>query len=211
MLIGLLFENPAVFFLVVAALVISLSIHEFAHAYVADKLGDDTARLLGRVTLDPRSHLDPVGSLMLLFAGFGWGRPVPFNPINLKNPKRDSAIIAFAGPLSNFILFFAVGLIFKIIGGSGLMFHLGSGGNLILLFLSYVLFYNIVLGVFNLLPIHPLDGFKVVAGLLPNSLYFQWMQMQQYGVFLLLILIVTGATSVILEPFIGIFLNLLSL
>ena len=201
MLINLLLEQPLVFFLVVASLIISISIHEFAHAKVADILGDNTARLLGRVTLNPKAHLDLVGSLMLLFAGFGWGKPVPFNPVNLKNPKRDSALIAFAGPLSNFFLAGVLSIFIRLVGINSI---LGS-------FLYFTIFYNIVLGVFNLIPVHPLDGFKIVAGLLPPNLYIQWMQTSQYGVFLLLILLVTNATDVIITPLINVFLNLYGL
>lgn len=203
MLISLLFEQPLIFFAVALALVISLSIHEFAHAYAADKLGDDTARLLGRVTLDPRAHLDPIGSLLILFAGFGWGKPVPFNPINLANPKRDAAIISFAGPLSNFVLATALALVIH---------SFGIGPNSVLGdLISLTIFYNIMLGVFNLLPIHPLDGFKVVAGLLPPNLYIQWMQMQQYGLVILMILILTRTTGVIITPIIIFLLSLLGL
>ena len=201
MLIKLLMEQPIVFFLVVAALIVSISIHEYAHAKVADLLGDDTARLLGRVTLDPRSHLDPVGSILLLLAGFGWGKPVPFNPINLKNPKRDEAIIAFAGPLSNFILAGILAILIRFVGV----------GSIIGSFLYFTVFYNIVLGTFNLIPVHPLDGFKIVAGLLPPSLHIQWMQMSQYGIFILLILLVTDATNVVITPIINILLNLYGL
>jgi len=104
MLLELLFSNPLIFILVAAALILSISVHEFAHAYVADKLGDPTPRYLGRVTLNPKAHLDPIGTLLLVVAGFGWGKPVPFNPNNLSNPKRDAALISFAGPLSNFFM-----------------------------------------------------------------------------------------------------------
>jgi len=201
MLIRLLLEQPVVFFLVAGALIISISIHEFAHAKMADLLGDNTARLLGRVTLDPRAHLDPVGSLLLLFAGFGWGKSVPFNPINLQNPKRDSALIAFAGPFSNFILASILSVLVSFMGG----------GSLIGTFLYFVILYNVVLGVFNLLPVHPLDGFKVVGGLLPSSLYIQWMQFAPYGIYFLLILIVTGGTEVVIRPIIDFLLDLYGL
>jgi len=201
MLISLLLQQPVVFFLVVGALIVSLSIHEFSHAKVADILGDDTARLLGRVTLDPRAHLDPIGSLLLLVAGFGWGKPVPFNPINLQNPKRDAALIAFAGPLSNLLLAGILSILIRFVGDDSII---GA-------FLYFTIFYNIVLGVFNLLPIHPLDGFKVVGGFLPPNLYIQWMQLAQYGVYFLLILIVTGATEVVIRPLINFFLALFGL
>ncbi len=201
LLIELLFVNPWAFVLIALALIVSLSIHEFAHAIVADKLGDDTPRLLGRVTLNPKAHLDPIGSLLLLFAGFGWGKPVPFNPINLSNPKRDSALIAFAGPLSNFLMAISLSLVLNII----------SENSIIGTFLFFTIFYNVVLGVFNLLPVHPLDGFKVVAGLLPTNLYLQWMQMQRYGIFILLLLVVTGTISVVIMPLIDSVLALLGL
>lgn len=201
MLLNLLFTQPAVFVLVVGALVVSISIHEYAHAKAADLLGDDTARLLGRVTLDPRAHLDPIGSVMLVLAGFGWGKPVPFNPINLENPKRDSSIIALAGPMSNFILGGVLALAVSFVGANSI---LGS-------FLYFTIFYNLVLGVFNLIPVYPLDGFKIIAGLLPSNLHIQWMQMAQYGIFILLILVVTGATDVIVTPVIHIFMNLYGL
>ena len=201
MLIGLLFQQPVVFFLVAAALVISISFHEFAHAKAADMLGDDTARLLGRLTLNPKAHLDPIGSVMLLFAGFGWGKPVPFNPINLHNPKRDSALIAFAGPMSNLVLAGTLSILVRFTGEESLI---GA-------FLYLTIFYNIVLGVFNLIPVHPLDGFKVVGGMLPPNLYIQWMQFAPYGIYLLLILIVTGATDVVVRPLISVFLNLYGL
>ncbi|MFC1621839.1 site-2 protease family protein [Patescibacteria group bacterium] len=201
MLLQLLFQNPILFFLIAIALVISLSIHEFAHAIMADKLGDDTARLMGRVTLDPRAHLDPLGSFMLLVAGFGWGRPVPFNPINLKNPKRDSALIAFAGPFSNLVLAVIFTIAFRFVNPMGV---LGS-------FFYLLIFYNIVLGVFNLIPVHPLDGFKVVAGLLPQQLHIQWMEMQKYGTIILLLLIFTRSTNIVINPLIDFMMKLLGL
>jgi len=203
MLASLLFENPIVFIIVAAALIISISIHEFAHAITADKLGDPTARYLGRVTLNPLAHLDPIGTVMLLLAGFGWGKPVPFNPINLSNPKRDAAIISFAGPLSNFLLATALALIFK------LLLTLGGMNVVISGFLYLTIFYNLILGVFNLIPIHPLDGFKVVNGLLPTELSMQWLQMEPFGIIILLILIFTRTIGSILMPVVGFLLSLL--
>ncbi len=201
MLLGLLFSQPLIFILVVTALVMSLTIHEFAHAFAADKLGDNTPRLLGRLSLNPKAHLDPIGSLLLLVAGFGWGRPVPFNPINMKNPKRDSAIVAFAGPLSNISLAVVFTLLLNIIGTSSIL----SG------FFYRVIFYNLVLGIFNLIPLHPLDGFKVVAGLLPTNLHIQWMEMEKYGTIMLLILVVTGSVDIVVRPLINGALLLLGL
>ncbi len=200
-LIGLLFQEPLVFLFVAVALILSLSIHEFAHAYVAQKLGDDTAYYLGRVTLNPLSHLDPIGTLLLLIAGFGWGKPVPFNPYNLKNPKRDSAIISFAGPLSNFSLALILTVLYHVLPSSPLL----NG------FLYTTILYNIALGVFNLIPIHPLDGFKVFNGILPDELSEQWIQTAPYGMFILLFLVFTGFVGNIIGPVIYFVLTLLGL
>ena len=199
MLFKLLFENPIAFILLSASLIISISIHEFAHAFVSSKLGDPTAKLLGRVTLNPLAHLDPLGTFLLLFAGFGWGKPVPFNPIYLKNPKRDAAIISFAGPASNFLLAILVSIVIRLTPQTGLGLF-----TLIHYLLYMVAFYNLVLGFFNLIPIHPLDGFKVVNGFLPHELSIQWEQMAPYGIWILLTLIMTDTTSKVITPLITI-------
>lgn len=191
-----------IFILVALALILSLSIHEFAHAYVAYKLGDPTAKVLGRVSLDPRVHLDLTGTILLLFAGFGWGKPVPVNESNLSVPKRDSALVSAAGPISNILL----AVIFA------LLFHFGGlGGGLVGLFVQLVVRYNIILAVFNLLPINPLDGFKVVNGILPEELSYQWIQIGQYGVWILLALVLTGTIDRIINPIIDLFFNILQI
>jgi len=148
-------SQPIIFLFVITALVICISLHEFAHAYIADKLGDNTPRLLGRVTLNPLAHLDPLGTLLLIVAGFGWGKPVPFNPINLKHPKRDSALIAFAGPLINLILWISAHYVLK-------YKNLGRKQAIFFLLTKEV---NKWLFIFNMLPIPPLDGSKVWFGL----------------------------------------------
>ena len=198
---GLLFTDPVAFSILVIALVVSLSVHEFSHALVADKLGDPTARQLGRLTLNPMAHLDPIGSILLLFVGFGWGRPVPFNPLNLKNPKRDSALVALAGPASNFLLAIALSIPLRFLGYQSL-----TGAVLYL-----ILFYNLMLGVFNLLPLNPLDGFKILGGLLPNNLAIQWYQMEPFGIFLLLIFVVTDAFQKYLFPIVEFLMKILVL
>lgn len=195
MLYELLFTSPILFLLIALALIISISFHEFAHAFVTDKLGDPTPRYLGRVTLDPRAHLDPIGTLLLLFIGYGWGKPVPFNPINLSNPKRDAAIIAFSGPFANFLLAGILSLIFNYIP----LPELVQG------FLYLTIFYNIILGVFNILPIHPLDGFKIVRGMLPQNLALQWEQIAPYGMYVLLFLVISGSLGGIMQPIINVF------
>ncbi|HLD51304.1 hypothetical protein A3K34_00675 [candidate division WWE3 bacterium RIFOXYC1_FULL_40_10] len=188
MLINLLFQSPLLFILLAGILVLSLSIHEFSHAYVASLLGDDTAKFQGRVSLDPRKHLDPIGTLALLFLGFGWGKPVPFDPSRLSNPKRDSALISVAGPLSNLLLAIAMSMAAKFSGG------------IVLSILATAVYVNLALAFFNLLPIHPLDGFKAVLGLLPNSLAIQWLELQDYGVYILMLLIITGYVEKIINP-----------
>ena len=202
MLIQLLFDNPVLFILLSLCLVLSLTVHEYAHALAAHKLGDDTAKYLGRLSLNPAKHLDPLGTLLLLTLGFGWGRPVPFNPNNLKNPREGGAIISFAGPLSNLILS----------GMFALLFHLiGPNLEILALFFYFMVYYNLLLAFFNLLPFHPLDGFKVVFGLLPRNLALQWMQMEQFGLIILIVLLATRSTSIILTPLLDISMKLLEL
>lgn len=208
MFISTLFENPLLFVLVAVCLVLSLTLHEFAHAYVSNRLGDPTAKYLGRVSLNPAKHLDPLGTLLLLTVGFGWGKPVPFDPRNLSNPKRDAAIISFAGPLSN---------IFLAILFAGL-FHLSSitantnGAVMFFSVFAYLMVnFNLLLAFFNLIPIHPLDGFKVVYGLLPNNLAIQWIQFEKYGIYFLMFLLLTRSTFVLIQPFIDISMKILGL
>ena len=198
-MLSLLAQNPLIFAIVLAALAVSLSVHEFAHAWVSDKLGDPTAKHLGRVTLNPKAHIDPIGMLVLVVAGVGWGRPVPFNPLNLKYPKRDSALIALAGPASNFMLAIITAAVLKFLNPG---FQIGS-------VLYSLVFYNLMLGVFNLMPFHPLDGFKIVGGLLPNNLALQWYQMQPYGIIILVAFIFTNSFQKIVLPVVGILTKLL--
>ncbi len=202
MLINFLFSNPLLFVVLVSALFMSLSLHEFAHAFVAFKLGDPTAKSAGRLTVNPLAHMDPIGTMLLLFAGFGWARPVPVNPMFLKNIRRDMAIISFAGPISNFILAGLSALILNVISfDSTLLFS----------FLYYFALYNIGLGIFNLFPIHPLDGFKIVSGILPENLSFQWEQLAPYGTFILLFMIFTDSFGKILFPLMSFVMRILGL
>lgn len=198
-MLQLLFTNPLIFALVFLALVISISIHEFAHAYTADRLGDPTPRYLGRVTLNPLAHLDPMGTLLLVVAGFGWGNPVPFNPTSLKHPRRDTALVAFAGPLSNFLLALMLSLVMRVFEANIVIDR----------FLYLIVFYNLILGFFNLIPVAPLDGFKVVHGLLPIELSFQWIQMERFGIFILLLLLLTGSIERIVFPLVSFVLGIL--
>ena len=184
-------QLPLTFFIVfIVSLIFSIAIHEFSHAFVATKLGDPTAKLLGRLTLNPIAHLDLFGTLALLFIGIGWGKPVPFNPNNLKNPKVGSALISAAGPLSNLLIAIIICLPYLILiytnPSSKELYSLAN----IYGYISQIVLLNAALAIFNLIPVHPLDGFKVLGGLLPQSWYYDWHKMERYGMYILLLLII---------------------
>lgn len=189
-------------------LLIALAIHEFAHAFAADKLGDATPRMMGRVTLNPLKHLDPMGTALLVITAlvpgptFGWGKPVIFNPANLKNPKKDTGIIAFAGPLSNIAM--------ALLGFGILDLGFGKMPEIAITVVLQFIIINVVLATFNLIPIYPLDGFNVVSSILPNGLSEQFQETHKYGTIILLLLIFTGATGKILGPVINFTLGLLN-
>lgn len=178
----------------VIVLVFAAVVHEVSHGYVADWLGDPTARLAGRLTFNPLRHLDPFGSvilpfLMSLLPGgviFGWAKPVPYNPYNLKHPARDGALIAAAGPLSNFLLAVVFGTIIRI----------SSGGGVFLDLIAVIVLINIVLGVFNLVPIPPLDGSKVLFAFLPASAHRTFLAVERYGIYILLFFIFFGIEAI---------------
>ena len=176
----------------IIAFLLAITIHEAAHAWMADRLGDPTARLMGRLTLNPLAHIDLYGTvlfpLMLILLRFpiifGWAKPVRYDPYNLANPRRDSALISLAGPLSNLALATTAALILRIILApfSPLLFFSS--------FLSYLILINVALAIFNLLPIHPLDGGKILMGLLPQKeAYEADVFLRRYGIFILLFLI----------------------
>lgn len=173
------------FFLV---LVPSAILHEYMHGFVADKLGDPTAKYAGRLTLDPRVHIDPIGSIILplglfLLSGgkfmFAYAKPVPYNPHNLKNQRWGPVAVAVAGPLSNFLLAFIFGLIIQFLPVSSLSD-----------FLSLIVYANVLLGVFNLVPIPPLDGSKVLLAVLPDSLHMVRVVLEKYGFVLLIVFMI---------------------
>ena len=143
----------------VTALIVGISVHECAHAWAADRLGDPTARLAGRLTLSPFAHLDPMGTLFLVLVGFGWGRPVPVRAHNFAHPMRDNALVALAGPVSNFLLALVLALPYNF-----LVDPLGMVGQII----GTVMYVNILLCVFNLIPVPPLDGGSIIAPFLPH-------------------------------------------
>ncbi|MGD9128944.1 MAG: site-2 protease family protein [Candidatus Woesebacteria bacterium] len=187
-MISLLFSQPLVFLVFFPGLLMSIVIHEFAHSLAADKLGDPTPRVKGRLTLDPRVHLDPIGTIAILLTRFGWGKPAPFDPFNLKEPVRDTALIALAGPVSNL----AVALLLSIVIKLGLIPFMVVNTALISLVII-----NIMLAVFNLLPIYPLDGSKILTAILPKTTAIEYERfMERYGTLVLLLLIFPIFTSV---------------
>ena len=207
-MLDILFEEPLFFLIWAIGLVIAITIHEFAHALAADKLGDPTPRLQGRLTLNPLSHLDPIGTLMLLVASFGWGKPVIFDPYNLKDPKRDAAIISIAGPLSNIILATLLSLFIRL---SPLM---GPQIEAFTPILFPIILLNVMLAVFNLVPVHPLDGGKILVGILPEQqAAIVETLLSRYGTIILIMLIFpfggTSAVSQIISPIIEFVLSVL--
>lgn len=168
-MLDLLFTSPLSFVVIFGGIIIAIGIHEAAHCYMADYLGDPTPRSLGRLSLNPLVHLDPMGTLVILVTGaFGWGKPSPYDPYNLRNPRRDSALIALAGPISNLLL--ALGLSFIVrLGVPQFLFSI----------LFFLISLNVNLAIFNLIPIAPLDGSRI----------FLKNQSNNYSLFLLLLLI----------------------
>src|SRR3989338_1902067 len=163
MILSLLFKDPALFVAWLLAIFYGITVHEFAHAWAAVSQGDDTPRLAGRLTLNPLAHVDLFGLLMLVFVGFGWGKPVPVNPYNLKHGKKSDNLVSLAGIGFNLISIIVFGLLFK-----GVVNYLDLGpDNLLVNFLFMLMMVNLVLAVFNIIPIPPLDGSHVLFNLLP--------------------------------------------
>lgn len=202
-IINLLFTSPIEGAIVLICIVFAIGVHEAAHAYSAYWLGDITPKYQKRLTLNPLAHIDWLGLAMIAFIGFGWGRAVEVNPLNLKNQKRDMALVAFAGPLSNLVMAI-IGL--WVIALSQLL--PGDGRILIDAMVAFV-FLNLALAVFNLLPFEPLDGFKVLKGLLPYNLAYQLEQSKTISMYVLFFLILSGATAKIVLPVVDIIAKLL--
>lgn len=195
MILSLLFQNPILFVAWLIAILIALSFHEFAHAFAGYVLGDSTARSEGRLTLNPLAHIDLLGFLMLIFIGFGWGKPVPFNPYNFrKYPKWGPAIVSLAGPLANLFLIIVFGVLLKIIIG----FTTLGPENLLIQFLDILIMLNVFLIVFNLIPIPPLDGSKVLFTILPSPRYdnFKYFLETRGPIILILLIILDSFSSV---------------
>jgi|TARA_B100000745_G_scaffold142814_1_gene93391 Zn-dependent protease len=186
----------------------ALSFHEFAHAWMAEKCGDSTAAKMGRLTLNPMAHLDMMGSLMILFVGFGWAKPVPVDGRNLKNPRTDMMKVAAAGPVSNLLLAMVAGMVFRFMNGTGLL------TDSIFILLIYFTRINIALAVFNLIPVAPLDGSQIFSGyLMKTNPQLAW-KIQTYGPQVLFGLILFGYFTgfsilwLVMEPFVSFFMLL---
>jgi Zn-dependent protease len=189
------------------ALVPSVVFHEVAHGHAADRMGDPTARMSGRLSANPISHIDPVGSLLvplilvITHSPFiiGWAKPVPFNPSFFHNPKRGIQIVGAAGPLANLLL--------AVLGG--ILLHLFPADNIFGLFFINLCFVNVFLALFNLIPIPPLDGSRIVMGFLPHKLLSSYMQLERYGIYIILLLLYLNALDWLIQPLAGIILHFL--
>ena len=187
------------FLIYLPGIIIALTFHEFAHGYAAYILGDDTAKAQGRLTLNPIAHIDPIGFLALLVAHFGWAKPVPFNPLNFKNRKQGTIIVAFAGPLMN-VFIAIVALITFFIISTVLKYNNTALYDVIWAIYSV----NLSFAVFNLIPLPPLDGSKILSSLLPNKYEYLFYKYENYSYILLLVLIFTNALNYVLLPMITI-------
>ena len=176
-------------------LLIAMVIHEYAHAQVAVWLGDFTPRLMGRLTLNPKAHVDPIGMLMLFLVHCGWAKPVMINPRNFKNPKRDDILVSLAGPAANFITAFLALL--------ALLLYSRMGGDMtagVYLVFQMIIEYNIGFGIFNLIPLPPLDGSHVLMQLLPRDMAYKLAGLERYSFLILIVLLMTPVLSMILIP-----------
>lgn len=186
-----------------------LPLHESAHAFAADKLGDPTARYQHRLTLNPMAHVDWLGALMILLFGFGWANPVPVNMRNFRNPKRDMALTALAGPASNLLAALVAGLAFGAVNRLYINLYFTSSGLLIWLvellayFFLFLLRINVSLAVFNIIPIPPLDGSRLLSALLPDRIYYQLMRYERFFFILILLICFSSSFSSILSGITG--------
>lgn len=171
------------------ATILTMTLHEFAHSFVSYKLGDNTPKETGRLSLNPLKHIDILGAICLAVFHFGWAKPVQVNPGAYKNPKQGMALTALAGPLMNFIITFFAMLGMGIIAKTGNYYTIGVIGNYLYILFYYIAILSTGLGIFNLIPFPPLDGSKIIGAILPEKIYFGYMQYERYGMLVLFVLL----------------------
>ncbi len=201
--------------LIIPVILLSLSVHEFSHGKVADLLGDPTPRAMGRLTLNPIAHLDPIGALVLLLTRrFGWAKPVPINPRNFRNPQRDILYVSLAGPMSNIGLAILFSLVFRfllfLLQMGAITFAVGNFTYFLIEMIQLGIIINLALAIFNLLPVPPLDGSKILRGFLPFR-YHQYLNFLEgpYGFMIIVLLLFTGVIGRIISPVILFFYRVL--
>ncbi len=188
----------------------ALSFHEYAHGWMANRLGDPTAKNEGRLTLNPLAHLDPLGTLMIVILHFGWAKPVPVNPYNLADPKKDMLKIALAGPVSNVLMAAATGMLIRLMQGMGMRVD-GSFLGFFQYMLYFLVMINLVLAIFNMIPVPPLDGSKILFGLLPAEYEESFIRYESKGPIILLGLVIVNnffgipIFSTLISPFVTFF------
>ncbi len=179
----------------IPGLIIAMVIHEYAHARVAVALGDFTPKLMGRLTLNPRAHIDPVGLLMLFLIRFGWAKPVVINPNNFRQPRRDDILVSVAGPLANLLTAFVT--LFLLVLFSQMGFHLSQGTILVC---RLIIIYNINFAIFNLIPVPPLDGAHILRQLLPRELSWRFASLERYSLLIMIVFIMTPILQYVFVP-----------
>ena len=207
---GIYALDPAVQVILIPVIIFALSFHEFSHGWMAHRYGDPTAKLAGRLTLNPMAHLDVFGSIALYLMGFGWAKPVPVNPQYLANPKRDMMWIALAGPVSNLIIALISGILLSVLLRLGII----NSQSPLIMVLIMSLQINLVLAIFNFIPIPPLDGSRILEGLVPNKYHNELAKFEYYGPRVLMGLILLSMFTrfnifaVVISPIMTIFLKL---
>ncbi len=193
-------------------IIIGLSFHEYAHGIVAYKMGDPTPKMQGRLTVNPAAHIDPIGFIALLFMGFGWGKAVEINPYNFKNRRRDEFLVSIAGVTMNLILAIVFTVVYKVyVSATGNYFFTPGLGGYLAQIIFYIVYINVVLMIFNLIPVPPLDGFGIVTEIFDLRQKHWYWQVYNNGFFILMLLIIFDVTDLVISPLIRGVMTLLGL